>query len=543
MDDAALYLEVDEDITSAIDKLGKTAGKTVSIVVPKRSTMLQSVINLKLLKKAASEQGKDLVLVTGDKVATDLAARVGLAVAPSLGAKAVMAAANAPEPAAGEDIIEEDDPEPPADAKAAAAAAGVAAGAVAAGAAAKAAPEAKPEPVFARREVNDPADEPTDEPAAGDAAAEASSGGIKGLKAPKVPNFNKLRRRGLWVGGAVAAILAYFIFMAFYSNAKVTLYATANKVNIDTTFSVDPSLKETQRDDGTKAHGTVTFKNCEDSNTYPLAGGNTIVSQGLSYTTDAPITIPAGTFSNGGKTCTSSTASVAVTATANGDKYNLTNASFTSGKLTANFVISGSMSGGTSKISTVVTQDDINKARDALLATDKDTAQKSIDGQAPSGYQALPSSLVQSSDNVVSAPALDQVGTTATLTMKATYTELAVKTTDYSEVIKAAEQKQVGAQNQIYDDGIKTATVTLSSKTPAGRQSFHFTTDAYGGAKLDIAQIKTQIKGKRYGDASDYLSKLPGVVRNDIALWPAWSSSLPGSPAKITITIQVAGTK
>src|ERR1700733_3976136 len=97
MKDNAVYLEADEDITSAIDKLGKTTGDSVQIVVPKRSTMLQSIINLKLLKKAAEQHGKELVLVTNDRIAGDLAGRVGLAVAPSLGAKPVIADVEIPE--------------------------------------------------------------------------------------------------------------------------------------------------------------------------------------------------------------------------------------------------------------------------------------------------------------------------------------------------------------------------------------------------------------------------------------------------------------
>ena len=91
MKETALYLEVDEDITSAIDKLTKIDGTSVQVVAPKRSTMLQSIINLKLLKKAAADAGKELVLVTNDRVTHDLAGRVGLAVAPSIGAKPVLA--------------------------------------------------------------------------------------------------------------------------------------------------------------------------------------------------------------------------------------------------------------------------------------------------------------------------------------------------------------------------------------------------------------------------------------------------------------------
>src|ERR1019366_6638028 len=112
MKDNALYLEVDEDITSAIDKLRKVAGTSVQIVVPKRSTLLQSVINQKLLKKAAETAGKTLVLVTNDRVASDLAARVGLAVAPALGAEAILAPATVATPVLADDVIEENDPEP-----------------------------------------------------------------------------------------------------------------------------------------------------------------------------------------------------------------------------------------------------------------------------------------------------------------------------------------------------------------------------------------------------------------------------------------------
>src|SRR5437879_1154922 len=109
MKNNVLYLEVDEDITSAIDKLTKAESDSVQIVVPKRSTMLQSIINQKLLKKAADDAGKELVLVTGDRIATDLAARVGLAVAASLGAKAVMNLATEPEPSVVDDVIEAED--------------------------------------------------------------------------------------------------------------------------------------------------------------------------------------------------------------------------------------------------------------------------------------------------------------------------------------------------------------------------------------------------------------------------------------------------
>ena len=557
MDDAALYLEVDEDITSAIDKLGKTAGKSVSIVVPKRSTMLQSVINLKLLKKAAAEQGKELVLVTGDKVATDLAARVGLAVAPSLGAKAVMGEAAALAPAAVEDVIEEDDPPPPLPEEP------------------KAPPAAAAGSVFKRRDIDDKAADPADGPiATPDDAGPASR--AKG--APKVPNFSKMTRRLVWVGGAVALLVAYFVMMAFFTTAKVTVYASASKVDVDTTYAVDPSLHETdttknilagqpvsfskdltgtftatgQQDAGTKATGTITVVN---NNAKPfdfVAGTRFLAPDGKVFRSinDAHIDPATATIvgSPPHAVIVPSKKDIGVVADANGDSYNEAPAQYSIPGLSAadQAGTNGSgkqMSGGTSKIITIVSQDDINKAQKAAIDADASNVQKSLDGQAPTGYVTLPSSLAQTSDNIVSNPAVNQQGTAATVTFKQTYTELAVKKSDYTALVNQAEQKQVGAANQIYQDGIGTATVTFTGKNASGASNFHFTTEAFGGAKLDTAQITKAIKSKKYGDAQDYLGKLPGVVQSQVTLWPAWASNLPGQASKITITIQVAGTK
>jgi hypothetical protein len=83
-----LYLEVDEDITSAIDKLGKNTSDSIQVVTAKRSTLFQSVINLRLLKKAADDAGKSLVLVTSDRVSTNLAGRIGVPVATQVGGSA-----------------------------------------------------------------------------------------------------------------------------------------------------------------------------------------------------------------------------------------------------------------------------------------------------------------------------------------------------------------------------------------------------------------------------------------------------------------------
>ena len=76
----ALYLEPDEEITSVVDRLRAISDDEVAIVIPKRAGLLQSIINLKLLRYQAEQQKKRISIVTTDKTGRNLASAVGLTV-------------------------------------------------------------------------------------------------------------------------------------------------------------------------------------------------------------------------------------------------------------------------------------------------------------------------------------------------------------------------------------------------------------------------------------------------------------------------------
>ena len=75
-----LYLEIDEEVTSIVDRMKSLRNKSIMLVIPNRATLLQSIVNLKLLKKQAEKIGKDLSVVTTDKTGRNLASQVGLTV-------------------------------------------------------------------------------------------------------------------------------------------------------------------------------------------------------------------------------------------------------------------------------------------------------------------------------------------------------------------------------------------------------------------------------------------------------------------------------
>ena len=75
-----LYIDVDEEITSIIDRVRKADVREVIVVSPKNSLLLQSVVNLRLLKKEADRRKKHLMIVTQDKIGKKLIEKAGIAV-------------------------------------------------------------------------------------------------------------------------------------------------------------------------------------------------------------------------------------------------------------------------------------------------------------------------------------------------------------------------------------------------------------------------------------------------------------------------------
>lgn len=80
MDKKIIYIEIDEEITSIVDKIKESKAANVILVVPKRARILQSLVSLKLLKKQAEKYGKNVILVTLDRIGRHLASQAGFEV-------------------------------------------------------------------------------------------------------------------------------------------------------------------------------------------------------------------------------------------------------------------------------------------------------------------------------------------------------------------------------------------------------------------------------------------------------------------------------
>ncbi len=535
-DDSIIYLEHDAEITEAIAKLKKVKADTVRIVVPPRSPLLQSVVNLKLLKKAATSKKKKLVLVTGDKAATALAGKVGIAVAKNVKAEASVPEAEA-EPRAAK-------------AAAAAATAAVLTSPLAAEAAEEEAGKAREDELPVQR-----FDEPADTRKKPKKNKKSKSSG-RG----KVPNYNKFQK-WIWVGAsAVGAILLMWLLSAFVQTAKVNVQAAADRRDVNTQFTlvttgstsgnavaaqtleISKDLSQSvaatgEKDVGSKASGSVALKNCEDSTTRTLPAGTKVSASGKVFVTSAAATLPEGEFSGGGTVCNSKSVAVEITATENGDAYNLSNASFTVVGLSSRISGTGTTSGGVSKKIKIVSQADVDAAVKTLIEGAKAEALTDLRKQAGDDEKVFDDTLTATAATQSASPAVGIEATNTTVNVRAKYTILAASEDDLTQVVEKALASDLKNGSKVLDAGLDQAKLIAKGQTKTG-YSYAMSTVAYIGQPIDTEKLKKEVAGKAKKEVPDIDKQYPNVTGATVDGWPLVPNMpIPTSNIKVEISV------
>lgn len=533
-----IYLEAEAEITEAIDKLRVIDGKSVQIVVPGRSNLLQSVVNLKLLKKAAKDHNKELILVTNDKTATNLAGKVGLAVAASVGASAMIPQApqNEPEP----DIIE---------------------------------PVARPQ-----SSPNSSSNQPKSEsikPSSDEgpvmskrAIGEDKKPSGKGKK-PKVPNFDSFQKKMWLVGGLVGVVLFILILVYFVQPVTAIVTANAQKKAIEAAFTLSPNsassnpadgiiaAKETslnkdytanftatgKKDVGTKASGSASIKNCEDSDSRSLPAGSKLVASGKTFVSTAAATIPGGDFSNGGQTCDSTAASVSIAAEQPGDSYNLSNASFTVTGQSSRISGSGTTTGGTSKTVTIVTQADIDGAKNKMLEGAQDSAKNELFDKAKKDNVVFEKTFKAEEVSFSSSVPAGGEANNGSVSAKYKYSVLSATKKDLDSLLNEKIKGDLPSNFEIYDNGLSGIKYTKISANSNGQYDVEANTTAYIGEKIDKSALAKKLAGKNKKEAADIAKSFNPSIKNTIINgWPL-VPNMPLLSGNIKIEIKVDTTE
>ncbi len=560
-----VYIDLDDEITSIIDKVENAENKVVALVLPKRAAVLQSIVNMRLLKRAADNATKNVVLISTDAALSPLAGAAGLFVAKNLQAKPHIPPSPIPvhegptQPALPAEESIADDQEEEIDESNAKIDYGRSIGELA-----------------AAHEVEEPEtialnDEETAAVEAGAAAAPAKTKVPKDKKL-KVPNFDKFRLSlGLGIAGLILLIIFIILAVAVLPKANITLKTTSLPVSANFNLTADGSAKSLdeakgvipatlqtkdqtatstvnatgQQNNGAKATGTVTISNCTNS-VISIPAGSGVSASGLTFITQKSLNLDSGNFDSKGN-CKSSGPHIGnadVVAQQGGSKYNLA-----AGQ---SFVVSGysssvsgtngsALTGGTDNIATVLSQADVDGAKQKITSADTDKFtkdwQKALSDQ---GLYVIVSTLKLGDPVLTSSVPVGQPATNATVTIKITYSLLSVKNDDLRKVVASQMSKQIDPKKQKLsnDDVLKGLTVSVSSQDSPTKAILALSEDTTAVPILDIASIKKTAAGQKTGDIQAALSNLPGVKEVDVKLSPFFVSKAPKSPSKINIIQQ-----
>jgi hypothetical protein len=541
-----IYIDIEDDITAIIDKVKLSKAEIVAIVPPKRSTVLQSAVNMKLLKRIADKDNKKVVLISNEASLMPLAGGVGLFMADSLQSRPKIPEVEKFE--VDDSVIEEDDYAD--EQKAVVAGAAVGATAVAASKKSKKPVDAETQPALKSSQKNDK---------------------IKSLKSgSKIPNFSKFRLRMiLGIVGVMFAVLLWFLGFRIFPTANVVVQAQTSRVPVDTSFvanvnastNIDQGILKAdqqtltkavteefeatgEKDVGEKAGGTMTVQNCDSSSEITVPAGTkfTDPSTGFVFTSNRAVSIPGGSFSGGGCS-TPGESDVSVTAEQSGDEKNLSPRSYRVGGFAGTVTGFGSqMSGGTTKKVKVVSQADIDAATKKINERSNDAEKQALADQFSDSTFVIEETFSVNIGAANSSPGVDSEASKATLTSQFTFTMLGVKRDDLNQFLEKQEKQQLGDQSNqsILDTGIDDANISILTKTSSDNMTVGIKTNGYAGPEIEVDSLKEEIRNKRYSEAINIIEDKDGVSKANIELSPFWVSHVPGRTSKINVEIEVS---
>jgi hypothetical protein len=577
-----IYLEVDDEITSAAARIRDAQADRLALVLPHGSRVATSRINFRLLSRDALTHDKRLSIVAGDAATRALAASAGLPVfatvaeyedaegsvadegsSPDRAAAAVAAVAagsvSAPERPA--DIADESD-----------GTLGLVIPAAATAAAAASAPVSAPVDTVRTARLERPRVDPT-----ANAAAAVAAGG-SAVEAPGTP-VDTLRRRlagaGIrtpWLVGAgilvLAVLLAGIGAYVLLPSASIVVTPEPEAIGpIDLTVVADPGATQPDpagrvvpadrisipvsvagtfgatgtRVELTKATGSVRFENRDPTSTNRIVAGSVVkTTAGIRFRTDETITVPRAELV--GLTIFPARTSVDVTAVDGGPEGNVdageivivpTNES----PLFLKVINPTPTTGGNRQEFKRITQQDVDAATANLNASLQAKFQESMSDPSlvSGGETVFPTTgvLGDTTPTVALDTLVGKEVPTFDLGLSTTGTVLAI---DPSPVTSIAQQQLQAAVEPDHRMVAGSTDIEVGDAVINGQNvSFPVTARAQQIAILDPAALKKQILGKPIAEARAILDAYGDV---DLTVSPDWSGAVPGFESRVDLTVR-----
>lgn len=556
-----IYLDVDDEITSAAARIRAAEADAVTLVLPYGSRLATSRINFRLLAREAAERGKQIEIVTADASARSLAAAAGLTVHPSIAAyEGVRAGVPSSATAEARDIDDgaggARDGAQPATADSSATGLWSATGAGADGPAVASVP-------VGGLEVDD------------DAPTRVLT--LPRRKSPPVPLVGPPRppiRTGLAVGIGLAVLLLVgvggLLAVQLLPSATIVLAPRAEPIRplnlvveartdvavvdaanlvmparriafeLATTYTVTATGEKVVE---TKATGNVTFSNFDTGSGVVIPAGTLLRTRGgdkIEFVTLSELVLPKARIDFFPPFPTQpSTGSVAAEAVVPGDEGNVGNNTITdipsAGRL-LQVTNPEAMSGGERSESPEISQADVDAAVEAIAAA----LGADLDAQVAAGTAVPPGMTTYPDSKVVGVPeySVDPstlVGSTeleVDILASAGGTILGVDTSPVETIARSRLEAETAEGWSLDPESIA---VTLGTPTPLGDTvTFPFTIGGTQVHDVDQAALVESIRGLILPEAR---SKLAAYGDAQVTLWPDWVTTIPDNVDRITLTL------
>ncbi len=588
-----IYLEVDDEITSAAARIRESESPRIAVVLPNGSRVATSRINFRLLSRDALTHDKRLSIVSGDAATRALAASAGLPTFASVaeyesslvgleedttGAAVPPASTAASGATGGVAAMEHVAAAPPDVAPGSDGTLGLvvptAAAAAAAGAAGSGAGRTPFEPLgppvdtirtaVPRDASAGEGSRPPGSPRGPSTTAGSSAGGSRG------------RVRTPWlIGGAILALAVLVAGVGVYlllPSASIVVTPRQEPVGpvsftvtADTTATgpdpaalvvaaqrtdVPVSVQDTFNATGkrvalTNATGAVRFQNLDPTSTNWIAAGSVVrTGSGVRFLTDATVTVPRAQLITIGTqiTLTPGRITVAITAVDGGTDGNVDTGTIVivpNGENSTFLKVSNPdpTTGGTRQEFTRVTQADVDGALAALNVSlaEKFTEAVADPALAKGGATVFPTTanLGPTTPSVDPATLVGQEVATFDLGLSATGTVVTADTAPIDGIAQAQLQAALKPDHQLVPGSVD---VTVHDAIVVGQTvTFPVEASAKQVAVLDPATLEAMVLGKPIPEAKAILAPYGEA---EITVSPDWTGSVPSFDSRVEVTIE-----
>ncbi|MBQ3325803.1 hypothetical protein IJG79_01485 [Candidatus Saccharibacteria bacterium] len=558
MNKDVVYIEPEDDITDIIARVKNAKEKLVALVPPKKIGVLRSAVNTKLIAKAGKSADKVIVIVTTDPALMKLAAAAQIPVAKTLQSRPKLPSEIIEETVEpGEQVIDEKDFSDEAKGNTADT---NSSNTTSTAKVVKSASSEKPDQSFSSDDIEKDSKKPKDDKA-----------NKKGL----IPTLEKYRK---WViiGGVAFVGLVVFLIWAFVFapavDIDVAIRTTANNFSEEVSFVTEKGKENVaggtflleekkveksssqeftatgQKDIGEKASGNLKITahiTSKDGLTVP--SGSTFTTGGLSFTGNKEVVFTVSEADGAkclanillGKGCDMD-ATMPVTANEPGDKYNIpANSSWISSVANVTAKNEAALSGGTTNIVTVVSQQDYDNAKNKLENAGREDGKTELLKEFGDDMTIIESSLEISTSDPKSTPGVGEEvksGVTPKIEATTTYKMFAVNKTTISDYVKSKAEKTLASDQKIY--AVDTPFFENFSKKD-DKITAKLKTSTQTGPKVNEEDIMEKSKGKKIGEVKSILKSISGVSSVSIKPSFPWVGSVPDDPNKISIELKV----